>query len=201
MSAEGSRGEVTVVEPSAAERAVARRAAESRATVPHLELSVWRRPAHPGDPVPTAALVQACARALIEHPRANAAYRDGRFELYSRVNIGLVLALPGAYLTPTVFDADGKTTEELERELSSLRAQATDGHMTASALSGATFTVWNAGEHGLAQAALPVVPPQAGALAAGTDCLTLSCDHRILYGAPAAAFLTAVNRQLEQGTR
>src|SRR5437763_793550 len=84
----GPKGETNVVQPTAAERAVARRAADSRATVPHLELSV----STPGAaPVDSPRLLRACALALTEHPRANAAYRDGQFELYSRVNIGFVL--------------------------------------------------------------------------------------------------------------
>ena len=49
----------------------------------------------------------------------------------------------------------------------------------------------------MARASIPVIPPQAAALTAGTTALTLICDHRILYGAQAAAFLTEVQRRLE----
>jgi pyruvate dehydrogenase E2 component (dihydrolipoamide acetyltransferase) len=195
VSAERPKGQTTVVEPTAAERTVARRAAESRATIPHLELSV----AGVGR-LSDGLLLRGCALALAEHPRANAAYRDGRFELYSRINIGLVLALPQSYLVPTVFDADGKSLDELEDEAQALRSQAEEGRLAAPAFSGSTFTVWNAGSLGIAQASLPVVPPQAGALAAGTTELTLACDHRILYGAQAAAFLNAVRGRLEHPT-
>jgi pyruvate dehydrogenase E2 component (dihydrolipoamide acetyltransferase) len=195
VNAAGAKGETNLVQPTAAERAVARRAAESRATVPHLELSV---PTNGPGPVDSARLLRACALALTEHPRANAAYRDGQFELYSRVNIGLVLALPEAYVIPTVLDADSRTVGELAQAIEELRADALAGRLAPPSLSGATFTVWNAGQHGIAQAGLPVVPPQAAALAAGTEKLTLSCDHRILYGAPAAGFLSAVSRRLEE---
>jgi pyruvate dehydrogenase E2 component (dihydrolipoamide acetyltransferase) len=198
VSADGPRGETTILEPTPAERTVARRVSESRATVPSLELTVALDRA---GPVATPRLLSACAHALAEHPRANAAYRDGHFELYSRVNIGLVLALDQAYLIPTVFDAAAKAPAELDQEVSELRRRALAGELTAAAFSGATFTVWNAGELELTQAALPVVPPQAGALAAGTEALTLSCDHRILYGAPAASFLRAVIRRLAPGDR
>jgi pyruvate dehydrogenase E2 component (dihydrolipoamide acetyltransferase) len=194
MSAGGPKGQTTIVEPTAPERAIVRRVAESRATVPDLELSVGLR--HP--PVrDTAPLLRSCARALAEHPRANAAYRDGHFELYSRVNVGLVLALDDAYLIPTVFDADRKTVDELADEIEHLGTQATAGQLAAPDFSGATFTLWNAAALGLGQASIPVVPPQAAALAAGTTTLTLTCDHRILYGARAARFLTAVRQQLE----
>lgn len=196
MSGDGPKGETRVIQPTPAERTVARRAAESRATVPHLELSVSL--VGPGE-LDTAQVVRACAMTLVEHPRANGAYRDGHFELYSRINIGVVLALEDTYLIPTVFDAQSKAVDELRGELAELRDDALGGRLGPPSFSGATFTVWNAGELGIAQASLPVVPPQAAVLTAGTASLTLTCDHRILYGTGAAGFLAAVNRRLAEG--
>jgi pyruvate dehydrogenase E2 component (dihydrolipoamide acetyltransferase) len=197
LSSEGARGETRIEEPTTAERAVARRAAESRATVPSLELTVSTDGRAVVAPT-TAGLVRACALALREHPRANAAYRDGRFELYSRVNVGVVVAVADTYVIPTVFDADGGTAEELEREIARLEADALAGTLTAPAFGAATFTLWNAGALGIAGASIPVVAPQAAALAAGTRQLTLCCDHRILYGARAAAFLEAIAHHLDR---
>jgi pyruvate dehydrogenase E2 component (dihydrolipoamide acetyltransferase) len=181
------KGEVQIEEPSGAERAIIRRCAESRATVPILELTT----ATPGE-VATPRLVRACAQALRQHPRANAAYRDGHFELYSRVNVGVLLASEDVYVIPTVFDADRKDLEELAEEVDSLREEAIAGTLPPPALSGATFTVWNASELGLHAASIPVVSPQAAALAAGMRDLVLAADHRILYGTMAAKFLDAV---------
>ncbi|HTX33027.1 MAG TPA: 2-oxo acid dehydrogenase subunit E2 [Solirubrobacteraceae bacterium] len=178
---------MTLLEPSAAERTVARRAAESRATVPTLELSVDLRP---GQAITIARLVRACGLALRAHPRANAAYREGRFELYSRVNVGIVVAQADRYLIPTVFDADTKPEAELATEIGKLLRDV--AALPSTAFAGATFTVWDASPLGLATASIPVVPPQAGALTAGTRSLTLACDHRILYGAQASAFLQAI---------
>lgn len=143
----------------------------------------------------TGQLVHACARALREHPRANGGYRDGHFELYSRVNVGVVVADGEHYLIPTVFDADAKSPQELEDEIEQLHRDKT--RLAPSAFAGGTFTVWHAGRRGLASASIPVVPPQAAALAAGTRSLTLCCDHRILYGATAAAFLQAITHHLD----
>jgi pyruvate dehydrogenase E2 component (dihydrolipoamide acetyltransferase) len=184
---------VTVLEPSAEERAVGRRAAESRATVPTVDLTVELAD---GAPLTTGRLVSACAAALREHPHANAAYRDGRFEVYSRINVAVIVADPDHYLAPVAFDADAKSGDELEAEVAALTRDALAGRLTASSFSGATFTVWHAAQQGLAGASIPVVPPQAAALAAGTRALTLSCDHRILYGARAAAFLSAITARL-----
>src|ERR1019366_2305460 len=89
---EALKGETTVLEPTRAERAIARRNAETRATVPDLELGteVEIDPALAAAGASlTAVLVRACALALRDHPRANAAYRDGHYELYSRVNVAV----------------------------------------------------------------------------------------------------------------
>jgi pyruvate dehydrogenase E2 component (dihydrolipoamide acetyltransferase) len=195
LSSQGARGETRIEEPTAAERAIARRAAESRATVPDVELSVALGSAPAAT---TAELVRAGALALREHPRANAAYRDGRFELYSRINVGVVVAIDSTYSIPTVFDADRFSPAELEQELERLAAGAIAGTLRAPAFGAATFTLWNAGEHELAAASIPVVPGQAAALAAGTRALTLCCDHRILYGARAARFLKAIAHHLDR---
>ena len=61
-------------------------------------------------------IVKACGLALREHPRANGAYRDGRFELYSRVNVGIAVAARDALVVPTVFDADRKGLWQIGEE-------------------------------------------------------------------------------------
>ncbi len=222
-AAGGVKGEVQVAEPGRSERAIARRSAESRATVPSLELEVevQMEPAlaiatRTGSGV-TAVLVRACALALAAHPRANGAYRDGRFERYGRVNIGLVLATESAYTIATVFDAERKPVPELGSELADLAVRGARGELSPPELAGATFTFWDAGQLGLSRASALVVPPQAAALTAGAvrvtttmrdravvtakvTTLSLACDHRILYGALAASFLTDIKTRLEQAT-
>src|SRR5260370_27443237 len=134
-------------------------------------------------------MVKACALALREHPRANASYRDSELELHSRVNVGVLVATERAYVIPTVFDADGKGLPELAAEIADLREQAEAARLASPALSGATFTVWNASADGLAAASIPVVPPQAAPLTAGLRDLVLACRPRIPYGQRAANFL------------
>jgi pyruvate dehydrogenase E2 component (dihydrolipoamide acetyltransferase) len=215
VSAGGAKGETRIEEPTAAERAIARRAAEARATVPDLELRADVDVANAlelrdsqGCSIP-AILVRACALALKAVPRANGAYRDGRFELYSRVNIGIVVADEHSYLIPTVFDADQKSltdlTDEIERVIGAARA----GELSPPAYAGATFTLWDAGALGIPASTIVVNSPQAAAVAAGAVrpaavvrdgtvtaghlmTITLACDHRILYGAQAGHFLAEV---------
>jgi pyruvate dehydrogenase E2 component (dihydrolipoamide acetyltransferase) len=217
------KGEIRIEEPSPRQRTIARRAAEARATVPDLEIStevdmggcVALQAEHGYST--TAILARACALALRAVPRANAAYRDGRFELYSRVNVGLAIATNDAYLTPSVFDADRKTLAELSREIDVLRERAHTGELSPPELSGATFTLTDMGIYGVASSTTIISAPQAGALAAGAIrkvpvirdgaivpghlmTVTLACDHRILYGAEAASFLTRIQKLLEEVT-
>ncbi|MDQ6836055.1 MAG: 2-oxo acid dehydrogenase subunit E2 [Actinomycetota bacterium] len=219
----GLKGVSSIREPTRAERAIGRRTAETRATVPHLELeaevnagaALAVSQAHSCSF--TAVLVRACALALREHPRANAAYRDGRYELYSRVNIAVTTPSEDGYLTPTLLDADAKSARALEAELTRLQARAGAGELTPPEMAGATFTVTDHGPDGVFRASPLIVAPQAAALAAGqvrevpvvrggsvvpghVVSLTLACDSRILFGATAARFLRGVTQQLEDGS-
>ena len=160
-------------------------------------------------------VVKACALALREHPRANGAYRDGRFELYSRVNVGIAVAGQDALVVPTVFDADRKGLRQIASESRALAQRVRDGQITPPELSGATFTVSNLGMYGIDRFSAVINPPQAAILAVGaikerpvvrsgeiaTAHLmqaTLACDHRILYGADGAEFLARIRSLFEE---
>jgi pyruvate dehydrogenase E2 component (dihydrolipoamide acetyltransferase) len=203
-----SRGEAEIVEPTSAERAIGRRAAESRATVPFVELGLE---IEIGEASGTAGVLRAIALSLRESPRANAAYRDGRFELYSRVNVAVAMG----DVAPTVFDADAKSIEELAAELEQLRGRAERGELTSPELSSATSTFADLGPLGIDRPSIVPVIGQAVAIAAGAIRqrpvvhggaivpgqmmqLTLACDHRILYGAAAAEFAARIKQLLEE---
>jgi pyruvate dehydrogenase E2 component (dihydrolipoamide acetyltransferase) len=215
VSAESLKGETTVQEPDRAGRAIARRSAEIRATVPDLELSVdadagplLARAAAEGCTT-TALLIAACASALRAFPRVNAAYRDGRYELYSRVNVGVVVQTAQTPMTATVLDADAQSVAQLDEEVARLAARARSGELTPPEQAGATFTFDDLGEDGIHRAAGLVRPSQAAILTAGAIravpvvrdgavvpghqlTLTLACDHRIVFGAQASGFLRRV---------
>ncbi len=219
----GLKGAIRVHEPDRAQRAIARRTAETRATVPDLELhtevgaqAAISLAADCGCSI-TAILVRACALALRACPEANAAYRDGRHELYSRVNVGVVMHTEGAYVTPTVLDADSKSLTECSNELERLSARATAGELTPPELAGATFTLSDLTAHGAHRWSALVTPPQAAALTVGAIrpgavvrhgalapghvmSVTLGCDHRILFGNRADAFLQRIVESIERAT-
>ena len=160
-------------------------------------------------------VVKACAIALREFPRANGAYRDGKLELYSRVNVGVAVAAQSALVVPTVFDADRKGLRQIAAETRALAARVRDGTVTPPELSGGTFTVSNLGMYGITNFAAVINPPQAGILAVGAIVekpvvrdgeittahlmpVNLACDHRILYGADGAEFLARIRALLEE---
>ncbi len=227
---ETAKGTVGYEDPSKLQSTVARRMSESKATAPHFYLeaeidmsrlvaarSQIKAGAKEGDVVPSFndMVVKACALALREHPRANGAYRDGRFELYSRVNVGVAVAAKDALVVPTIFDADQKSLRQIATDARALAQRVRNGQITPPELSGATFTVSNLGMFGIDSFAAVINPPQAAILAVGAIVerpvvrdgqtttahlmrVNLACDHRILYGAPAAEFLARIRALLEE---
>jgi pyruvate dehydrogenase E2 component (dihydrolipoyllysine-residue acetyltransferase) len=226
-----AKGDVAVQELSRTQQVIARRMAESKATVPEftittdvdmegaVELRGQLKAAveKTGGAVPSYndMVVKAAAIALREFPRANGSYKDGHFELYSRVNVGVAVAAQEALIVPTVFDADKKSLGEIARDTRALAERVRAGAVTPPELSGGTFTVSNLGMFGITQFVAVINPPQAAILAVGkmepravvrdgeivarnTMSLTLACDHRILYGADAAEFLARIKALLEQ---
>jgi pyruvate dehydrogenase E2 component (dihydrolipoamide acetyltransferase) len=227
---ETAKGTVTTEELTKLQQTVARRMAESKATAPHFQLAAEidmsravaartaiKAEANDGDVVPSFndMVVKACAIALREHPRANGAYRDGRLELYARVNVGVAVAARDALVVPTIFDADLKGLRQIASEARALAQRVRDGTVTPPELSGGTFTVSNLGMYGIANFQAVINPPQAGILAIGAITetpvvrngeittahlmgVTLACDHRVLYGADGAQFLGRVRALLEE---
>jgi pyruvate dehydrogenase E2 component (dihydrolipoamide acetyltransferase) len=222
--ATGAKGAVSVQELTRPQEAHARRAAEAKAIVPEftvevdvdMEGVVALREQLAGADAPTVndVVVKAVALALREHPRVNGAYRDGRFELHERVNVGIVVAGPDQLVVPTVYDADAKSLAEIAAATRAAIGRVRDGSITSAEQSGGTFTVSNLGMHGVDRFQAIVQAPQAAVLAVGaiakravvrddelvarrTLTLTLACDHRILYGADAAAFAARVRGLLE----
>jgi pyruvate dehydrogenase E2 component (dihydrolipoamide acetyltransferase) len=225
----GGKGETTVEEPSRTQQTIARRMAESKATVPDFhvstevdmaaavavreQLKALATDEHPA-PSYNDFVVKAAALALREFPRANGAYKDGRFELYERINVGIAVATPDALIVPTIFDADQKSIGEIALEARALAARVRSGAITPPELSGGTFTVSNLGMFGVTEFTAIVNAGQAGILAVGAlrdvpvvvdgivvpgkrMTLTLVADHRILYGADAAQVLARVRALLE----
>lgn len=225
-----AKGHVERRELSRLQAVVARRMAESKATVPHFQvetevtmdaamsLRATLKRAVEQAPSLNDMIVKAAALALRDHPLANAAYRDGRFELYQRVNVGIAVATDGGLIVPTIVDADQKSLGAIAADARRLAERVREGTVTPPELSGATFTVSNLGMFGMTAITPVINSPQAAILGVGTIrdhlarvdgeivdrsilTLRLSCDHRILYGADASRFLNAIRELLETPMR
>ena len=175
----GIKGPATVHELTRTQRTVARRMAESRATVPDIELRVEvdagelvalrERLGDVTASIPSlnAFIVKAVALALREFPRVNGAWRDGGVETYGRVNVGIAVAAEDALLVPTIFDADAKPVAQIHEITRTLADRVRDGSVTPAELSGATITVSNLGMYGIDSFSAVINPPQAAILAVG----------------------------------
>ena len=185
-----AKGETTELELTRTQATIARRMAESKATIPDFTLTVevdmegcvalreeLGRLAGAGGgetagkhsaPTYNDMVVKAAAVALREFPRANGSYRDGRVQLHSRVNVGVAVAAMDALIVPTVFDADEKSLGEIARETRALIERVRDGTISPPELGGGTFTVSNLGMYGIRSFTAIINPPQAAILSVGS---------------------------------
>jgi len=224
----GAKGDVTLVELSRTQQLIARRMASAKATIPDFQVTVEvdaeaalelrEQLRNHASPLPSVndLVIKACALALRAHPNVNAAYVDGHFERYSRVNVGVAVAGDGTLVVPTVFDADSKSLVEIAAQTRLLATQVREGTVGPADLAGGTFTVSNLGMLGVARFTAVINPPQAAIVSVGAAAakavvladgtigvrrvmeMTISADHRIVYGAEAADFLGTVRKRLEK---
>jgi len=222
------RGEVTAIELTPTQATIARRMAHSAATIPVFtvaadadvsQIVAQRKVARQGEghaPSLNDFVVKAAALALRDFPRFNASWVDEHLELYSRVNVGVAVAIDDALLVPVIADADTRGLNEIAAETRRLVEAARQRTLRPEELQDATFTVSNLGMFGVRSFTAIVDAPQAAILAVGgmrrepredaagglafrdVMTLTLSCDHRVVYGADGARFLSRLRELLEQ---
>jgi len=159
-------------------------------------------------------VIKATARALKEHPRMNAIQKEHEVELVPEIHIGVAVSLDEGLLVPTIRRADAKHLAEIARESHDLATRARAGQAAYDEVTGGTFTITNLGSYGI-DAFTPIInPPQVGILGMGRVVekpvvyqgeitkrsmlfLSLTFDHRVIDGAPAAAFLHTLKDHLE----
>jgi pyruvate dehydrogenase E2 component (dihydrolipoamide acetyltransferase) len=163
-------------------------------------------------------IIQACAHALKQHPRMNAALDADTLKTQEQINVGVAVALDEGLIVPVIHNADKKPLKEIAQEARSLAEKARAGKLTLEEVSGGTFTVSNLGMFGV-DAFTPILnTPQTGILGVGRIVekpavyrgeiakrammvLSLTFDHRVIDGAPAGAFLQTVADLLAHGNR
>ena len=159
-------------------------------------------------------VIRATAMALMRHPDANGSYQDGGFVYHEEANIGIAVAVPSGLLVPVLKNCDTKPLRQLAVEAKVLVERTREGKNRPGDLEGGTFTVSNLGMFGVRDFYAIVNPPQSAIIAVGgieprpvvrdgeivvrdIMYLSISADHRILYGAPAAEFLRDLKGLLE----
>ena len=159
-------------------------------------------------------VVKACAQALEKFPEVNGSYKDGQFILHKHINVGIAVDVSAGLIVPVIRDANLKGLRTIAREAKDLGAKAQAGQLTSTELDGGTFSISNLGMLDVTDFVAVINPPQAAILAVAAvrktfvpindqpvirDIMhvTISGDHRILYGATVARFLKEVKRLLQ----
>jgi pyruvate dehydrogenase E2 component (dihydrolipoamide acetyltransferase) len=160
-------------------------------------------------------LIRIVATALREFPYMNASLTDDGIQQWPQVNVGLATDTERGLLVPTIRDADRKTVWAIAQEVRELVGRTRDGTITPDELYGGTFTVTNLGMYGV-DGFTPIINlPECAILGVGRIvpkpvvwegqicvrqrvALSLTFDHRVVDGAPAARFLQRVMELIEQ---
>jgi pyruvate dehydrogenase E2 component (dihydrolipoamide acetyltransferase) len=160
-------------------------------------------------------LVKIVAHALREHPRLNATLKDDGIHLIDEINIGVAVALEDGLIVPVVKRAEQKGLSVISQEIKAFAEKARQHQLTPGDLRGGTFTVTNLGMYGVDTFTPIINPPECAILGVGRIvkkpvvhqdeiairsmvALSLSFDHQIVDGAPAAQFLQTVAEYINE---
>lgn len=163
-------------------------------------------------------VVSACVKALQGHPMMNSTLVDGAIHRNPSVHVGIAVALEEGLIVPVIHDADAKSVQECASEAAILAERARAGKLTLDEVNGGTFTVTSLGMYGVDTFTPILNSPQTGILGVGRIYdgvrwvddhpsrtqnlrLSLTWDHRVIDGAPAAEFLREVRDHLESPYR
>lgn len=173
------------------------------------------RAATPAAPSYLAFFIQTVAVALRQHPALRTQWRDDGLFVPERIHVAFAVDTDAGLLAPVVRDADRASVSQIDAQCKDLAAKARTGTLPADAMRGAVFTLSNLGAFGV-EAFTPIIQlPQCAVLGTGRIArepavvgdqivlrdrmvLSLTFDHRITDGAPAARFLDAVRGRLER---
>jgi pyruvate dehydrogenase E2 component (dihydrolipoamide acetyltransferase) len=163
-------------------------------------------------------IVHAAARALLRHPRVAARLESAEIVAPSRIDVGIAVALSEGLIVPVIHDAARKQLREIAIESKAMGEKARTGHLKLEDVTGGVFTVTNLGTYGV-DAFTPILNPgETAILGVGRIVekpaiyrgeiarrammtLSLTFDHRVVDGAPAAEFLQTVIEFFNYGER
>jgi pyruvate dehydrogenase E2 component (dihydrolipoamide acetyltransferase) len=160
-------------------------------------------------------LVKIVAKALEDYPELNCAYEDDSVRLFTRIDIGLVVAVEGGLIVPVIRQANKLNLSQIAKVRAELAEKAKERKVSLEEITGSTFTISNLGMFGIDQFSAIIQPPEGAILAVGRIIdkpvalqgeivirprmtLTLSIDHRVLDGVSGARFLQRVKELTEK---
>ena len=161
-------------------------------------------------------VIRCVAKALTEFPMMNSSMTSDSIIVKHYVNVGMAVATDTGLLVPVIRNADKLSLTEINAVAKDLGKRTKEGGLNPDELTGGTFTVTNLGMFGVDSFTAVVNAPEAGILAVGAMkkravvldddtiavknmmWLSLTYDHRIVDGAPAAQFLGRVKKLLEK---
>ncbi len=160
-------------------------------------------------------ILKLTAFALADHPVMNTSWEDAALVVHDGIHIGIAVDAPTGLLVPVVRDVIHKDLETLAGETAELVQKAKQGDLNPEHLRGGTFTVTNLGAYGIDTFTPIINLPQCAILGVGRIvskpavhegrvvprdmvALSLTFDHRIVDGAPAARFLDTIRHHIEQ---
>jgi pyruvate dehydrogenase E2 component (dihydrolipoamide acetyltransferase) len=159
-------------------------------------------------------IVKACALALEKFPEVNSSIKADQLITYKHINVGFAVDVPTGLVVPVIRETNIKGVRSIARESKALISKARANKLAPADLEGGTFSVSNLGMMDASSFIAVINPPQAAILAVASTRkqfvpvdgqpvirdlmqMTLSADHRILYGATVARFLQEVKRLLQ----
>jgi pyruvate dehydrogenase E2 component (dihydrolipoamide acetyltransferase) len=159
-------------------------------------------------------VTKATSFALREFPAVNSSFLGDVIRQNANIDICVAVSIEGGLITPIVTDVDQKGLGQISSEIKSLVAKAKAGKLAPAEYQGGTFTISNLGMYGVDEFTAIINPPQAAILAVGgmqkevyldngvakerdVMKLTMTSDHRVIDGALAAQFLSALKSLLE----
>ena len=168
----------------------------------------------------TALLAKAVAVTLKKHPLVNANYTEKGIQYNAAINIAIAVAMPdGGLITPVLQNADQVDLYSLSRRWKELVERARAKQLQPDEYSTGTFTISNLGMFGVDRFDAILPPGQGAILAVGASspqvvatneglmgikrqmCVNITCDHRVIYGAHAAAFLQDLATLIESNAQ
>ena len=168
----------------------------------------------------SALLAKACGLALKKHPLLNAAYVPDGIKYNADINVCMAVATPdGGLITPVLKNADVTDIYSLARSWKDLVLRAKEKKLSPDEYTTGTFAISNLGMFGVSSF-VSILPPNTGAILAVAAAMptavlqkngmmgmakvmgvTITCDHRHIYGADAAAFLKDLAHIIENETQ